>query len=290
MGDYPLLTQNDYIYAVVINRVDEIHSSPFYLTVTSEQGDFVQPTPVRPAAQVSLLSGTGESQFIDQIKAYRDEILPFGRTFPGNQILTVSISTYTEVTTQDKKTTGTTYTETKTVENKLVNLIDSVRYPQIRTFYRYNLTPGLIYSTLRNSIFEKVKYQNAESEILYRIDETKDSKSIGAIIAFTIYTKKKDIHIPLTLKEMLIPNLTIAFNLLNPNPTKNIYFGFSHEFPVRNMQLFYGAHYGEVDELMIRNEVDENKDPTAPKTTVKHKWGFVIGLKFNIDFLSKIIN
>jgi len=294
LGDYPVLTQDDYIYAVIINRVDKYHSAPFHLVVKSAKGEFVHSTPVRPSITATLQEGYDERKFKDLKAAYRDEILPFGRTFPGDYILTVTISTYTETITVDKKTTGSSKSEVKTVEKKLVNLIDSVQYPQIRSLYRYNLTTGFIYSTLRNSEFVKVKVQNDDpnttaSESLYRIDENKENNKILPIIAFTIYLKRKDIHKPPTLGEMLIPHPTVALKLNNPDPTEHFFFGFSHEFLFRNTQLFWGFHLGEINELVIRNEVDEERDPTEPKTKKRHKLRFMIGLKFNVDFLTKLI-
>lgn len=298
IGIFPKFTEDDLISIMIINSTKKIHSNPFNLTYSVDKGAVVNTTSLRPTFEYKIQGGTDQDKYTDIDSAYTDILLLSGQKFYGNEILKVTISTYIENVTSDKISITENEGEKKQTiniikEKSLINLINEEEFPQIRALYRYNLTPGVILSTLNDSQFVKVKIGNnpdKDTESIYRIDEIQDKNKIIPIIAFSFYFKKVDIQEPLAFQEMIIPSPTIGFGLKNPDPTKNIFLGFSNEFLYRNMQLFWGFQYGEVTKLQTRNVYDEEKDSSAPTTYKKHELKFCIGLKFNINFITNIIN
>ncbi len=155
---FPVLTQDDLIYALVVNRQPSRHKNPFTLTVAVTAGKAPNPAPIRPsfAAPATLQSGTLRE--LDDTLAYRDVVLPFGKKFKGNDQLKVTISTLMDVVTEDKKvvTTGGASPGTTTSKKtafQSAELIKDEDYPQIRALYHYNFNMGLVGSSLRNPTF-----------------------------------------------------------------------------------------------------------------------------------------
>jgi hypothetical protein len=205
------------------------------------------PMPVRPifaAPQAVKALAVQDKIYYHADDAYSDVILPFGQKSKGGDVLDLTISTYAEVVTLDKETTGNKPEKTRTTERKLVDLIRETELPQVHALYRFDVSPGLILSSLRDHEYFKAKTASDDpltkeiNEARYRTDDVRGEWRAFPTLAFTLYLKRVDIQERITLDEVLIPHPTVALALDSLDPSKNMFFGFMHEFPVRNTHLF----------------------------------------------------
>lgn len=280
IGDYPIVRYGERQFAVVANVMVTAHPYGFHLAATAQDGAVVNTDPVRPTFAVSEPEAARGAELPARratSRAYTDVVLPIRGAFAPNQYPEVTIST--ERLNDDDPAKRTT-----------VTLVDKAKYPQFRALYRYNFNTGVFGSGLRNSEFTKIRTRDDDpatedvDESLYRIQETETDGPVKPIFAFTYYLKPVDVQAPVS-HERWIPNPTVGFAF--ENPADNIYFGFSHEI-LRNAQLFWGWHWGQVKELVARNEVSEDRDGSAPPTRDGRKAAFGVAVTFNVAVITKI--
>lgn len=280
LGRFPIVNQDDAVFAVLANLVPRLHPYPFFVDVSAQGGAAVNTAPARP---VFSAGATGEAAIGAKTvvtgadDAYTDVILPIRGEFAPNDILSVTIKTERPDDKDPKKRTE-------------VVLIDKAKYPQVRALYRFNFNTGIVRSWLRDRQFVKVKTiaddpgTEKVNEARYRIDEVKQEPRIAPLFAFTYYLKPVDIRGPVT-HERYIPNPTLGFALTHP--ADDVFAGFSHEI-FRNAQLFYGLHFGLVADRLQRNDINEDQDATDPPTRKVRQSAFTFGLTFNLNIVAKI--
>jgi hypothetical protein len=296
VSDLPRLTDFDIGYVIVSNIVPKDHPQPFDITVTWKAGSVLTLTPVRPVLDVPGTKGTAKLLGVDlsgEDTAYRDVVAEIeSLRFHGGEVPQLTVQTRGRAVTADKiVTTDGTVSQTKTEEVKDILLLDKSDLPQVRTHYRYNFTTGIAASSLRNPAFQKVRTVADDptttivNEARYRIDRQRGDRRVNGFLGLTYYLRGIDTLRPLTLREALIPNPTVGFGL--SEPLENAFFGFSNEI-VRNGQIVWGIHCGKVNELVERNDINENEDATAPVTKKKFHAKPFIGLTLNLKFLDKV--
>jgi hypothetical protein len=119
-----------------------------------------------------------------------------------------------------------------TPSDQPINLL-TYTLPQVHTLSYFNLTSGIVVSSIKTASFTNTGTPTAPTWI-----STTNSITFDPILALTAYFKPIDAERPWQRSD-LIPGMSIAFSL--SSPTTNFYFGGSSEFPkLRNVQLIYG--------------------------------------------------
>lgn len=295
MGNFPVMTEEDHLYASIINRIGykkgskRLEGQNYNLRMSLTEIDSPEyiPSPIRPSS--TLPSGwewnsgrENETRSSKQRKigladsVYQDLILPMGKNFRRGRVLKVAFNadsyTFEDDETTDPKKKGFKLEDKKLLEEK---------YPQIRGLYRFNLTTGLVGSFITRCSFTKVRNTNSpDDNPTYFIRESANSDPrVFPIVALTVYWKPVDYRSKARWTEM-IPNPMVAFDFRDP--TSEIFIGASSEF-VRNMQLLYGIHYSKVDNLAPSQNLRTDADPIIEQS---FEPGFFIGLSFNFNLVT----
>jgi len=282
IGPYPTLRFGERLFVALLNLVQARYPYPFSLQVTAQAGAVINLAPVRPVFEPGALhAGEAVHEKKSEGKVhlgeplYRDLFLPVEGTFAPNDFAEATLVTER----LDKEG-----------QREEVKLLDKAKLPTFRALYRFNFNSGVVSSGLREPAFQKVKITDDdpktsdENEARYRIDEVKGQRRVIPMFGFTVYLLPVDIQGPVTWRERL-PNPTVGFGFTHP--TDDAFVGFSHEL-VRNLQLFWGWHFGKVTESALRNEVSEERDATAPVTREKRDRAFVWGVTLNVNVVTKI--
>jgi hypothetical protein len=149
-------------------------------------------------------------------------------------------------------------------------------YPQVHALSRFNLASGVIASTIRTPNILTIP---ASGTTLAMYKASRGVPIVDPVLAVTAYFGKgMDAERPFRRRDF-IPGATLAFSL--QSPTTNYYVGFSSEFLVRNLQLFYGASVARVTSV----------SPTdATLQQQKFRAGGFAGFTFNITgFIQSLI-
>jgi len=338
MGGYPRVNQDDRLFAIVANRALTAHRYPFTLSATRVVSAPPILAPVRPTFDVAkaiapgdsavhLLSNTEKSKtdatvmiqcdaVVDASSvntAFRDSVLPFQERFVGNEVLTVSISTYISHLATDKSTTTVEGTDSKVtkqtiVEAKVVDLVDSVKYPQVRALYRFNFATGAVVSSLRDPSFVRVKTAANDpdtttvDEARYQLETSEGSGRVFPAFLLSTYLKRVDIQEPVWRRcgtarcpgWRMLPAPSVGFSIANP--ADNVFIGVTSEL-LENVHLFVGRHNGKVNELVTPRDgsgtdvdiVRADRDSADPKLRTRRTWDWAWGVTFNINALSSFI-
>lgn len=334
MSGYPRVTEDDRLFALIANRRLRDHKYSFLLSATRQITAPPLLAPVRPSFDVTKLAVPGVNTLMlgvdDAIvkspcgprvpivaasaeTAFRDSILPFQDRFQGNDQLTVSISTYLANLTTDKTTTKvdkgvTTVTKESLVEGKSVNLLDQIKYPQVRALYRFNVAIGPMVSDLREPVLTRVKTAANDpdtatvDEARYKTEVFRGDRRVVPTLLFSTYIKRVDIQDPVWAKRArgwwlpgwrMLPAPALGFGLINP--TDNAFLGGTAEV-FENVHLFVGVHNGKVavevkptDAEGAPLSVDRaERDSQDPKTRPERRWDLAYGATFNINVFGAI--
>lgn len=290
IGDYPTITHDETVFVVIANVDESRHRYSFRLSAGITAGSPINIAPVRGSVDTPGFTTFGldpapppaeEPKVKPPVSAhaYRDVVMRLRDNVPPNGIAEVSI-----VTERPSKADPAVL--------EAVTLVDKVKFPQFRARYRFNLTTGLFRSNLREQTFSKVKIQDDDpsteeiDESRYRTDTHVGEPSIKPGFALSFYPLPVDIQTRFSWRD-LVPAPTIGFAFQSPQD--NIYAGFSFE-PTRHVQIFTGWHFGTRREVVTRNEVSEEEDPTDLVTRERRssKGEFTWGVTFNLSFIGKI--
>lgn len=326
MAEYPHLVDRDRLWALVTNRRIVDHPYGFTLSVTKATAAPPNLAPVRPTFDSLALTSpvAGKSAGPDSARpadcktldvdktsfdaAYVDSILPFEDPLKGNEVLKVTISTYTKQIITDKAETQTTdgtakQTDTLVKQAQAVDLFKDVAYPQVHQRYYFNFVSGVVLSQLRSRSFTKVNtaIDNPDTkdvnEARYRIDESEGARKVMASMVFSVHPLGVDIHEPVWKNgrpgPRMIPAPAVGFSLTEPRD--NFIVGTTIEV-FDNVHLFLGAHSGVTKERIITlddrgqpaNVPDADRDANDVKTRDAREWKFAWGLTFNINIVTKI--
>jgi len=192
----------------------------------------------------------------------------------------------------------------KADDTKQISLAVPEPYPPVHKLYSFNITTGVVYSTLRNPTWSRVESappsgctsassSSCASPELYTTVENPAPRPIEPALFFTAYVfgssdapKKWHIFGPFDGERKwhwsdLIPQPSVGFSLTSPST--DFFAGGSTEV-VRYVQIVYGVHRGKVNYLAptITN------DPTssaAPTTLTRFQTGFFFGITCNVPFV-----
>ncbi len=294
LADYPAFQQDDEIWIDITNV--RTGSMPEQFNVSANQTVEAAPNtaPVRPSfekppntAQVQELvpKPIVHDTCIDVIRALGIRPKP-------NGVIKVTISAYLTTEASNKTTTADGQAKTEVVaQTSMVKLIDGVEYPQIHALYPYNISTGLLISSLRDPTFTKNKTKAAvlddagkvKTPAEYQVVTDKGEPRPMPALFFTWYVKSFDAQRKWTPGD-LIPRPSLGFSLTAPS--ENFFFGGSSEI-TRNVQLAAGWHYGKVT---VRGPipVDDANIDTVPATVKRFQSGAYFGLTFNIAFIKAL--
>jgi hypothetical protein len=278
MGAYPVVTADERVFAVIANVDRSHHPFPFRLNATVSAGTAVNVEPVRPSFEATTLEMKAPDKPVSA-QAFRDVFLSIRDAVPPNGNVEVTITTERPTAADPKKL-------------ETVTLVDKAKYPQFRARYRFNFATGVFNSRLRDQQFVKVRTIGDDpatdkvNEARYRIDALEGDRQVRPVFALSYYVFPVDIQSAVGWRDALLPAPTLAFGFVKPQD--NIYLGFTHEL-WRNVQIFYGYHFGVKTEMVTRNVVNEDEEPTAPPTRERRaEKEFAWGLSFNLSALAKV--
>jgi hypothetical protein len=167
----------------------------------------------------------------------------------------------------------------------------STPLPQVHVLDFFNISTGIVASTLRDNTFNRViktpsdPTKSPAVPATFTTTQGKTGQRVAPALFFTWYLfRKLDPEVPFQRSD-LTPEPTIGFSLTNPG--SDYFFGGSSEFFVRNVQLVYGFHYGKITEL-TPNQADDPFSSTAQATQQKFVGKAFIGATFNIDFIKRV--
>ncbi len=278
IGDYPVVTHDERVFAVIANVNRAMHSYPFRLNATVSAGTPVNVEPVRPSFETTDL-GTDPPKAPVSDQAYRDIFLSIRDSVPPNGNVEVTITTERPTAADPKKL-------------ETVTLVEKAKYPQFRARYRYNISTGVFRSKLRDQQFVKVRTVKDDpatekvNEARYRIDPLEGDPQVKPVFSLSYYVFPVDIQSRVGWRDALVPAPTLAFGFVRPQD--NVYLGLTHEL-WRNVQVFYGYHWGVKSEMVTRNEINEEEDASPPATRERRPGKeFAWGLSFNLTALAKV--
>jgi hypothetical protein len=180
-----------------------------------------------------------------------------------------------DISWQDAGITPPTATATADQTISVVNQ----SLPHVHALSYYNLTAGVVYSSIRNRNFGF----NTSSQPI----QTGSSPIIDPVLFFTYYPWPIDAERPYQLSD-LRPGLSIGISL--SSPSTNFYIGGMSEIQ-RNVQLVYGFTVAKVSHLApadVFNAAPSGSSAT-PATVQKFDKGAYVGLSFNFaGFVSSL--
>lgn len=294
IGAFPILHTGDNLIVAILNDRDaEGFPKSYSASLVVTAGTPTNIEAIRPvfAGPESAAVERTRVQFDTELP-YRDVPFVIEKRFEGHEKLELTISGLVRVVTKDESeiVKGET-TITHKEETKSFAFVDKAQLPPVKKFYRYNLNTGVVYSGLEEREFTKVRTQLDDplttdvNESRYRINEDRSPRNVIPMASFTFYWKPVDIESPPAASERW-PQPTLGFGA--NQPLKNILLGFTQSL-TRNVQLTWGLHRGTQKELVVRDDVAEDRDATAPVTRERSKQSFFVGLSFNLNILTKLL-
>lgn len=289
IGDPPVLTTEDNVFIVILNKRERELPSVFSLSADVTEGTPINPAPVRPSF--------GPKGARKQDGPMVDEVLAFSNRFRGESIVKYKITGWVEVLTSDKQTTTKTPaadsqgSATEKVERVKVTEAKSIEIfggelPQIHSLYFYNVATGVVATWLRNPTFARVLSKSAEGDVPaeYITEQQHGTTSAKPVLMFSAYWKPRDIQVPWRMAD-LIPVPSVGFSL--SSPTEDFFFGLSSEVR-RNVQFVLGYHYGRINSLPSTSAVEDPTSDSSPAITKRFAGGCYAGGTFNLDFIKNI--
>lgn len=176
--------------------------------------------------------------------------------------------------------------------DQTVNVLN-LTYPQVQVLSRFNLTSGVVASSLRPTSISSFTTNiaancpnGATSCTLYTA--SKGSHLIDPVLGVTVYAiRPLDAERPFAWSD-LIPAPTLDISL--SSPTTNFHFGFASELFMRNLQLIYGTSFVQETRLPKGGTFTANGLTVALSTTKQFNRGGFFGLTFNITgFIQSLI-
>lgn len=174
------------------------------------------------------------------------------------------------ITWQDVGTTAPVSVAGSPPSEQVISLLNQT-LPQVHMLYYFNLTFGVVASTIKNRTFGFPQSGGAPIE-------TSSNPLIDPVLFLTYYPRPLDAESPWQWSDLLRPGISLGLSLTDP--TKHFYLGLTSEIQ-RNVQLVYGFSYAKVSDLAPGNTqpTDVSK---SPNTIEEWKPGAYIGLTFNI--------
>jgi hypothetical protein len=154
----------------------------------------------------------------------------------------------------------------------------SLGLPQVHALSYYNVSFGVVVSSLRNPNFVRTQVTPSPNPT-YKTTKDNGPITVAPILAFTAYILPLDAERDWRPRD-LWPGVTVGFSLADP--ANSFFFGGSSEIR-RNVQLTYGVNVGKINTL-----APGIQDPTssaAPPTSKKFGTGGFVGMTVNFDFI-----
>ncbi|HEX3682443.1 MAG TPA: hypothetical protein VHU83_07855 [Bryobacteraceae bacterium] len=174
--EFPIFTTNDAPYIVVLGQRYTQDPQGLRASFTSKAGAYIDSDPVRPVVtQLLTPSASAKSLEIKRVPegcltpepptyTYVDRVLQFTDHLAGETTYMVTVSGYGLATTKDSLTViaGTTPStqQQKVTEKITLKPLDAEALPQVHSLYRYNISTGVVWSTIRTPTFSRVATGN----------------------------------------------------------------------------------------------------------------------------------
>lgn len=167
----------------------------------------------------------------------------------------------------------------------------STSYPQTHNPSYFNISSGIVFSTLRNPTWTRQETAPGltcptgapqpcvASPALYQtVQNPNGARTIDPVLFLVIYVKPFDGERKWRPSD-LIPAPSLGMSLTSPST--DFFFGVSSEV-IRNVQIVAGRHIGKINELSPTG-VNDPTSGTAPLTTQHFHPGWFVGATFNIS-------
>jgi len=274
---HPLRNGDRLVIAIDATKTsDTTRLKAVLFNISTQQGTAINPAPVRPifsspaAAAALALSGW---------------YLPWPFPMTGDTIPTITVNGVVRVPKSPALETtsvagaATTTTTDQTVESDQLITLLNFTLPQVHQMYFYNVSTGVVASTLRNPMFTRVQ-QTAPPNATFTTIKQNGDITAAPVLMFTAYLKPMDAESRWKAVD-LTPAVSLGFSLASP--ATSFFFGGSSEIR-RNVQFVYGVNYGKVTALAPSGFNDPTSS-AAPATQQRFDKGGYFGLTFNIDFI-----
>lgn len=275
---HPLLSGQRLIIAIDPTKVaDTAQIKGVVLNLSTQQGTPINAAPVRPVFAPPGLA---------PVKKYSEWFLVWPFDLVGDMIPTITVNAVfrSPEAASETSMSAATSSITKTPPSDTYVTLLNLTLPQIHQLYYYNVSTGVIASSLKNPTFTRTQLALPPNP---QFTTTRDDGdiSVAPVLMFTGYFRPLDAESPWQRSD-LTPGLSLGFSLTSP--ATSFYFGGSSEIR-RNVQLVYGLNYGKVNQLAPAGVVDPSSN-AAPATIQRFKNGAFIGLTFNIDFIKGLFS
>jgi hypothetical protein len=200
-----------------------------------------------------------------------------GRSGPHPPIAAVATQHDGDVIWQDA---GINLSSSTPAPDQVVTVVNQ-SLPHVHALSYYNLSAGVVYSTVRNRTYGFDTSNNPT--------QTGTSPIIDPVLFFTYYPWPIDAERPFQRSD-LRPGLSLGISL--SSPSANFYIGGMSEIQ-RNVQLVYGFTVAKVSHLAPANTFNPTPSgsSTTPATVQKFDKGAYVGLSFNFaGFVSSLFN
>lgn len=220
--------------------------------------------------------------------SYTEYILKYPRPFEAKRKPTIkllsnqySVENYTDKVVKGKHE-GPTY-DIKYGQDILVK--DEL--PAVHRLYRFSINAGVLLTNSVSYNYEAVPLANSSVSDLKEIKET--SMDFRPSITFSTYLKRQDLAVNEPFKRWLhTTHIDVSIDYDDGDILDNIYLGVGIE-PLRNIQLAFGARFGQVDRLD-----PNNYDPFLPISDQKFSSeldvGYYVSLSLGFDLIPKFYN
>jgi hypothetical protein len=307
-------TQNDRLYLHVVDRIPANGSYDLYPTLIATPGEPQNSDPWRTPFN---LAPAGELT-AGVIDAFTDQLFNLKGPYRGNDKLKLEVKATVAApvkTIESTTTTGANPSSSSTTKistaDKSVTLL-STELPSVHPLYRWQFVTGAVLSFLpeqkgvreltgvttttgknvttttavgpNGTTVTTVETPTSTTTKTYADRLTIGGRRALGFAGFGGTLKRKDPMNRWSPRELYNPAITLSFGL--PDPGDNILLGLSHEIQ-RNVQLFWGVHFGRVESLRGR-PFDDPTDSSAPPVYKGFRHNWFVGTALNVNAIARI--
>lgn len=262
--DHPLVQRDKIAIGIYGDKAAWSAIELINLNITFQKGSTLNPAPVRQTVSTS-------NTFVFAEQKDHAEYVEWPVPIAGDTIPEITVKVL--------------YRSGKTEE--LLTLLDQT-YPQVHNLSYFNISTGVVASTLHDPTFARVQTaaavgtpnQPGFQPATFATQQTAGDPVIAPVLMFTFYYPPFDAERSWH-KGDLIPQPNIGFSLTSPST--DFFVGGASEIQ-RHVQLVAGLHIGKITELPTV-PFDDPTSNAAPITRKSFHFGAFYGLTFNIDFI-----
>lgn len=220
--------------------------------------------------------------------AYSEYILKYGKPFRARRRPTIRLFSkqYVAENYSQKVEKGKVEDSSYELKRENVELIKD-ELPAVHRLFRFSVSAGVLLTNSVSYNYELVPLANSSINDLIETRET--SLDFRPSITFSTYILKQDLAVNVPIKRFYeSAHIDVSIDYADSEILDNVYLGIGFE-PLRNLQVSFGARFGEVDRIS-----PENFNPTLPLSeqnfSSELNIGFYFSLSLAYDLIPKFYN